>query len=82
MRTRATAELAGMHVKYRATPRKAFPRRHNPNAEATGLGPSTANCTMGALDPQEAPVEAAMADLRGLKEPKRLSVDSSPTPGT
>ena len=52
-----------MHVKYRATPRQAFPHSVVRPAGALDLGPSTANCIRSTLGAQGALVEAVMADL-------------------
>ena len=55
-----------MHVKCRVTLRQTLPGGFTRPAEATDLGPSTANCIRSALDPQLALAEAIMADLGDL----------------
>ena len=65
---RLTAELTGMHVKYRMALRQTLPGGITRPAEATDLGPSTVNCIRSALDAQLALAEAIMADLGDLAE--------------
>ena len=63
---RLTAELTGLHVKYRMALRQTLPGGITRPAEATDLGPSTANCIRSALDAQLALAEAIMSDLGDL----------------
>ena len=63
---RLTAELTGMHVKYKAALREGHPGGITRPAEAADLGPSTVNCIRSALGAKEALVESVMADLAEL----------------
>ena len=55
-----------MHVKYKAALRQALPEDIIRLTEAADLVPSTTNCIRGALDAQEALVEATMANFEEL----------------
>ena len=68
-----TAELTGMHVKYKAALRQVIPKGIIRPAEAADQGPSTVNCIRSALDAQEDLVETTMAD------PGELASKGSPS---
>ena len=79
---RLTAELSGVHVKYKAKRMQAHPGGIICPTKAADLVPFTVNYIRSALDAQEAPVGAIKAVLEALSQSSASrSAPQRPSPG-